>query len=57
MPTLLIIFFICIGFYFGLFAGIFLAYVVRKWHEEDRILAENVDKWMDEQENLYDDIL
>ena len=57
MPVLAIIFFILLGFYIGLCAGIFLVYVVRKWKEEDRILAENVDKWIADQDNLYDDML
>ena len=52
MPTLLIIFFILCGFYIGLFFGIFLAYKLKQWHEEDRILAEDVDKWMEDQDNL-----
>ena len=54
MPVLAIIFFILLGFYFGLFFGIFLAYVLKKWHEEDRILAEDAEKWIAEQDNLYE---
>ena len=52
MPVLEIIFFILLGFYIGLFAGIFLAYKLKQWKEEDRILAEDVGKWMKEQNNL-----
>ena len=55
MSTPLIIFFILLGFYFGLFFGIFLAYVLKKWYEEDRVLTEDVDKWIEDQDNLYDD--
>ena len=55
MPILAIISFILLGFYFGLFAGIFLAYVLKRWHEEDRILEEDVDKWMEDHDNLYDE--
>ncbi|MEE9451055.1 MAG: hypothetical protein V3V72_13480 [Ignavibacteriaceae bacterium] len=53
MNTLSIIFFILIGFIFGAFAGIVLAYLLVKWHDEERISAEDVDQWMKE-ETFYD---
>lgn len=54
MPTLAILFFIFIGFYIGLFAGIFLAYKLRQWHEEERISADDVGEWMENHETIYD---
>ena len=51
MSILAILFYIGIGFYVGLFFGIFLAYKLKQWKEEDRILAENAEKWMEEQDN------
>ena len=55
MPIFEILFLLCVGFYVGLFAGIFLAYKLKQWYEEDRILAEDIDKWIKEQDNLYAD--
>ena len=52
MLTLEIIFYILIAFYVGLFAGIFLAYKLKQLHEEERISADDVDEWMEE-ENKY----
>ena len=42
MPTLAIMFFIFIGLIFG----IFLAYKLKQWHDDDRNLIENVDERM-----------
>jgi len=50
MPTLAIIFFILGGFYTGMIFGILLSHAVLRWKEEDHILAEDVDKWMEENE-------
>ena len=52
MPTLLIIFFVLCGCYIGLIFGMLLSHAVLRWKEEARILAEDVDKWMEEQDNL-----
>ena len=52
MSTLVIIFFILLGFYIGLFAGIFLAYKLKQWSEEDRILVEDAEEWMEENEHI-----
>ena len=46
MPTLAILFFIFIGFYFGLIVGVFIAYKFKQWHDEDQILIDDVDEWM-----------
>jgi len=53
MNTLSIIFFIFIGFVFGTFAGIILAYILKQWKNEERILDKDVDQWMKE-ETFYD---
>ena len=46
MPTLAILFFLFIGFYIGLFAGIFLAYKLKQWKDEDFILYNDFDEWI-----------
>ena len=52
MNNLAIIFSLFIGFYFGLLAGIFLAYKLKQWHDDDRILIDDVDQWIKNQETI-----
>ena len=56
MPILAKVFFIYIGFFIGTLFGIFLAYVLKQRHNEERISAEDVEKWMENQE-LFDNQL
>ena len=56
MPTLAIIFFIFIGVFIGSIFGIFIAYKLKQWRElnDDQVLIEDVEKWMQEHETIYD---
>ena len=50
MNTLTILFWIYIGFFIGVPAGLLLSHALRQMKEDDRILAKDVEKWIEEQE-------